>query len=104
MTAHASGATGVGTVMLELGAGIGALVLYTHSGLLGMEIEISPQVPGAGRTHASVRERPGRLGTRYAAVYAGLSAGDYTIWRDPDTPADTVTITAGQVTCHDWAH
>lgn len=104
MTAHAYGATAAGTVLLELGAGIGALVLYTPAGLLGMEIEISPQVPGARRTHASVRERPGSLGTRYAAVYAGLPAGDYTIWRDHDTPAGTVTVTAGQVTCHDWAH
>ena len=103
MTDHAYGPTGPGTVMLDLGAGTGALILYTPPGLAGREIEISPDTPGAKRTHASVRARPWSGGTKYAAVYAGLAAGDYTIWRDHDTPASTVTITGGQVTRHDWA-
>jgi hypothetical protein len=105
MTEHAYGPTPVGTVVLDLGAGTGALVLFTPAGLTGREIEISPgspQAPGARRTHAAVRERPGHHRTTYAAVYAGLAAGDYTIWRDQDTPAGTVTITGGQVTSHDW--
>jgi hypothetical protein len=105
MTEHAYGPTGVGTVILDLGAGTGALVLYTPAGLLGREIEISPGAPhtsGAVRTHASVRERPGAHETRYAAVYVGLAAGDYTIWQDHDTPASTVTVAGGQVTNHDW--
>jgi hypothetical protein len=105
MTEHAYGPTHVGTVLLDLGAGTGALVLYTPAGLAGQEIEISPGGPhaaGARRTHASVRERPGQHGTRYAAVYAGLAAGDYTIWRNHDTPCGTVTIAGGQVTSHDW--
>ena len=103
MTEHAYGATGAGTVLLDVGPGTGALVLYTRADLLGREIEISPGAPGATRTHACVRERPGSRGTRYAAVYAGLAAGDYTIWQDPGTPAGTVTVTGGQVTCYDWA-
>ncbi len=103
MTDHAYGPTGPGTVMLDLGAGTGALILYTPPGLAGREIEISPDAPGARRTHASVRERPWSGGTRYAAVYAGLAAGDYTIWRDHDTMASTVTVAGGRVTTHDWA-
>jgi hypothetical protein len=103
MTEHAYGATGAGTVLLDLGPRTGALVLYTPAALLGREIEISPDAPGATRTHACVRERPGRRGTRYAAVYAGLAAGDYTVWQDHDTPVSTVTVTGGQVTCSDWA-
>jgi hypothetical protein len=105
MTAHhhAYGATGPGTVMLDIGAGTGALILWTPADLLGVEIEISPHSPNARRTHAAVRERPGAHGTRYAAVYPGLTAGQYTIWTDHDTPAVTVTITGGQVTSHDWA-
>ncbi len=105
MTEHAYGPTQVGTVLLDLGAGTGALVLFTQAGLVGREIEISPggpQAPAARRTHAAVRERPGHQETRYAAVYPGLAEGDYTIWRDHDTPASTVTITGGQVTSHDW--
>jgi hypothetical protein len=104
MTEPAYGATGAGTVLLDLGPGTGALVLYTPADLLGREIEISPDAAGARRTHACVRERTGSGGARYAAVYAGLAAGDYTIWQDHDTPASTVTVTGGQVTCHDWAH
>jgi hypothetical protein len=102
MTEHAYGPTGAGTVMLDLGPGTGALVLYTPADLAGREIEISPRTPGARRTHASVRERPGNHRTRYAAVYAGLAPGDYTIWQDRDTPASSVAVTAGRVTCHDW--
>jgi len=103
MTAHSYGPTGAGTVMLDLGPGTGALVLYTPAALAGAEIEISPERPGAARTHAAVRERPGPRGARYAAVYDGLAAGAYTLWRDHDTPAGTVTIAGGQVTTHEWA-
>jgi hypothetical protein len=103
MTEHSYGPTGAGTVMLDLGPGTGALILYTPPDLAGAEIEISPERPDAVRTHAAVRERPGPRGTRYAAVYAGLAAGAYTLWRDHDTPAATVTVTGGQVTTHEWA-
>lgn len=105
MTGHRYGPTGAGTVLLDLGADTGALVLYTPAGLLGAEIEISPGAPGspgAPRTHAAVRARPGPGGSRYAAVYEGLAAGAYTIWRGHDTPAAQVTITGGQVTSHHW--
>jgi hypothetical protein len=98
---HRYGPTRAGTVLLDLGAGTGALVLYTPADLLGAEIEISPAA-GGHRTHAAVRARPGPRGTRYAAVYAGLAAGGYTIWQDHDTPAARITITGGQVTSHHW--
>jgi len=67
--------------------------------LFGPEIEISPADggPAARRTHALVRERRTAAGTSYAAVYPGLPAADYTIWRDPVTPAGTVTVRGGRV-------
>jgi hypothetical protein len=99
---HRYGPTRAGTVLLDLGAGTGALVLYTPADLLGAEIEISPGSTDAPRTHAAVRARPGPRGTRYAAVYEGLAAGGYTIWRDDGTPAAQVTVTGGQVTSHHW--
>jgi len=102
MTHHAYGPTDPGVVMLDLGAQTGALILYTPPDLAGREIEISPDTPGAKRTHASVRARPWSGGTRYAAVYAGLAAGDYTIWRGHDTPAGTATVAGGRVTTYDW--
>ena len=72
MTEHRYGPTRAGTVLLDLGAGTGALVLYAPADLLGAEIEISPDTPGSPRTHAAVRARPGPGGTRYAAVYLSL--------------------------------
>ena len=82
MTEHRYGPTSAGTVLLDLGADTGALVLYTPADLLGAEIDISPDTTGARRTHAAVRARPGPNGTRYAAVYEGLAAGCYTLWAD----------------------
>jgi hypothetical protein len=98
----AYGPTGAGSVVLEMGAQIGALVLYTPASMAGREIEISARRAGARRTHASVRARPGGRATRYAALYQGLPAGDYTIWHDAETPAATVTITGGQLSACEW--
>jgi hypothetical protein len=102
MSDHRYGPTSAGTVLLDLGAQTGVLVLYTPEDLAGAEIEISPDTPGAARTHAAVRARPALSGTRYAAVYEGLAADGYTIWRDHGTPAGHVTITGGQVTSFHW--
>lgn len=99
MTEAASGPTGPGSVVLDLGADVGALILDVPAALSGREIEISPADGGAAarRTHALVRERRTGAGTSYAAVYPGLPAADYTIWRDPATRAATVTVRGGQV-------
>jgi len=100
---HAAGATGAGSVILELGGDVGVLILDATAALLGHEIEISPDGgsgsgPEAGhRTHSMVRERVTGSGTSYAAVYPGVPAGRYIVWRDADTPAGTVTIVGGEV-------
>jgi len=99
------GASGAGTVVLDLGAGIGALVLHTPAALDGEEIEIS--CPGHARTHSRVRPRETSTGTRHAAVYPGLPAGEYTIWHPADRAGDgrpvlTTTIAGGSVTSCHW--
>jgi hypothetical protein len=67
------------------------------------EIEISrDDQPGGHRTHSQVRPRPLAHATRYAAVYPGLAAGPYTVWRDHHTPAATITIAGGQVAVCHW--
>lgn len=102
MIEPAAGPSGPGSVVMELGADTGALVLYTPAELDGVEIEITrADDPGAIRTHAQVRPRHMPTGTRYAAVYPGLTAGLYTIWRDPLAPA-AVTIAGGQITSLTW--
>src|ERR1700683_5681096 len=102
MTESVPGPSGAGSVVLEVGAGTGALVLHTPADLAGQEIEISPASggPAAHRTHSLVRERNTSAGTSYAAVYPGVAAGDYTLWRDDDTPADVITINGRQLPAH----
>lgn len=118
---HPSGDHAVGNqdcVVLDIGGEVGALILYAPAELSGAEIEIS----GTGsRTHSIVRERrvdqsaagrraagrhaapsgPGDAAV-YAAVYPGLPAGLYTIWRDTQTPVGTVKVEGGQVTSWLW--
>ncbi len=103
MTEVSAGPTGPGTVVLDLGADVGALILYTPAELDGVEIEISQDDgSGARRTHSQVRQRPLANATVYAAVYPSLAAGRYTIWRDEHHPAATTVITGGQVTSCRW--
>jgi hypothetical protein len=98
------GPSGPGTVVLNVGGGMGALVLNTPAELDGAEIEISRHdaPPGARRTHSQVRRR--EVGSRvlYAAVYPDLAAGDYTLWRDAVTPAGDLTISGTEVTTFTW--
>lgn len=86
------------TVVLDIGADVGALVLYTPDAMDGWEIEISRA--GEKRTHSQVHRRDTG---HYAAVYPGLAAGEYTIWhRDDDLAVTTATITGGNVTHCRW--
>ena len=102
MTESAAGASGPGTVVLELGAGVGALVLYAPPDLDGREIEISRDSSGARRTHSRVRPRHMPGGTRYAAVYPDLAAGTYTVWADEARAAGRVVIAGGRITNWSW--
>jgi hypothetical protein len=100
-TAHAYGPTGPGSVLLELGDHVGALILEVPSTLAGHEIEISP-ISGGPRTHSMVRERRTAAGVSFAAVYPNLPAADYVIWRNETTPAATVTVSPARPTTHRW--
>lgn len=103
MHEHLPAPSGPASVVLELGPGVGALVLHTPQELDGREIEVSPRGDAAvGRTHSLVRPRTTGRGTQYAAVYPQLAAGTYTVWNDGATPVATVTIRGGQVTTVRW--
>ena len=101
MTEQVLGTSGPGTVILELGEGIGALILEAPPDLDGHEIEISPSAGGA-RTHSLVRERQTATRTSYAAVYPALPEGDYIIWREDGAPAGQVTIRGGEASRFRW--
>ena len=67
-------------VMLDLGPGVGALVLHADADLHGAEIEISPSGSDEERSHKQVHERPAAGRPLYAAVFDRLPAGGYTLW------------------------
>ena len=101
MTEHVHGPTGPGSVILELGEDVGALILETPPGLGGHEIEISASAAGP-RTHSLVRERRTTGGVSYAAVYPDLPAGDYIVWREEGGAAGQVTVQGGQASRFRW--
>lgn len=98
---HAHGPTGPGTVILELGGHIGALILEVPPGLAGQEIEISPS-GGGPRTHCLVRERVTAAGVSHAAVYPAVPARTYTVWRQDGTAAGQVAVRGGEVSRFRW--
>jgi hypothetical protein len=103
MTEPAAVPSGPGTVVMDVGGDVGALILYAPAAMDGREIEISRDgQPGARRTHAQVRARQMATASEYAAVYPGLGAGRYTIWDEQGRPAVAVVITGGHVTSCRW--
>jgi hypothetical protein len=103
VTESRPGPSGPGSVLLDIGDDVGALIIITPAAMAGEEIHISPVRDPAGRTHAVVRER--RLGpaSSHAAVYPALPAGEYTIWREAGHAAGTVRIDGGAATSYRWA-
>lgn len=81
-------------VMLDLGPGVGALVLRTGADLHGKEIEISPAGRDEERSHKQVHERPVAGRPHYGAVFDSLPAGEYTLWLD-DRPLRRQVAVAG---------
>ena len=99
---HLLDASPSASVVVDIGADVGALILYVPADQHGREIEISRGTDR--RTHAAVRERKLGRGSAFCVFYAGLAAGEYTIWDDAVTPGGTVTVSGGQVAELDWTH
>jgi len=96
---HAGAAEGVA---LDIGSGVGALVVHATPGLLGREVEVSPLGSPGRRVHADVHERRAGDDVVCAAVIDGLAEGEYLMWTGAPMPADRVRITSGCVTEVEW--
>jgi hypothetical protein len=96
------GPTERGSVVLDIGGDIGSLMILTSSELAGAEIEISPVGHDDARTHIAIRERNAPGGTRWAGIFPGLTAGQYTVWDLTGSAASTVEVIGGQVSQLDW--
>ena len=102
MSHERSGHAGQGPPVLDIGDGIGALVLLTPESLVGREIEVSPIDDDRHRTHTQVHLRQARGRMLGAAVYAALPEGRYRICDDHPERQHEVTIIGGEVAQVDW--
>ena len=89
-------------VMVDVGPGVGALVIYAGDGMRGQEIEISPAGHDSQRVHTDVLRRRSARGFMYAAVFGSLAEGVYRLWHESQPGPVTVEIEGGQVTELDW--
>ena len=84
--------------MLDLGPGVGALVLHTGRELHGMEIEISLAGHDDQRSHKQVHKRPVVGRPLYGAVFDSLPEGEYTLWLDDQPLRRHVAVAGAAVT------
>jgi hypothetical protein len=87
-----------GSVMLDIGEDVGALVVHVDSPLLGHEVEARSATENGRAIHADVLERRTAHGPQYAAVIPALLAGRYTVWLDGTLRCGDVEVSAGRVT------
>jgi hypothetical protein len=91
------------SLVMDIGAGTGALVVYAAEELVGREIEIARVgTPTQHPVHNVVRWRRIGLHTICAAVFPALVAGTYVPFGDPHVRADPFTVTDGRVTEVEW--
>ena len=90
-------------VLLDLGDGIGALIVHTGPELLGIEIEISPAGDDTARQHKEVLRRSMGAAVATVLVYDNLEAGEYTLWLDNRPVARDVRVADGRVSEHTLA-
>jgi hypothetical protein len=83
-----------GSVVLDIGGDVGALILRTSPSALGREIDLIPSDANTPQVHSAVRERRMPDGSSFAAVYPQLKEGSYTI----EGSTQCLVIVGGRVT------
>ena len=91
----------VGSVILDVGGDIGAVIVSAVEEQCGLEIELVAPAAGVALTHTEVRERRLHEGSVYAAVFPGVPSGAYHL-RDPDGRLSPVLVRGGEITAAPW--
>jgi hypothetical protein len=127
MTENENPHAGQGSVLLDIGGDVGALVVSMPPAMVGVEIEIAPagevahqhdhghdhghghghghgHEHGHGhRPHVAVVDRPVTDGHQPSLVFPDLVGGSYELFdKGQDTVLLTAEITGGQVTFLEW--
>jgi hypothetical protein len=94
--------SGEGTVVLDIGGSVGALVVHTPPAFAGHEIEIARPGDAVAFVHTEVRERVLPEGRVYAAVFVLVPEGSFILLDGPPGAVRDVVIQAGKVTEVHW--
>jgi len=90
-------------VVLDIGGGLGALIVHTDARMVGVEVEISATGSDGERSHKEVLEREIEGRPAYTAVFDKVRAGSYTLWVDDVAREHGVVIVGGTVAELDWS-
>jgi hypothetical protein len=96
---------GSGSVVLDIGGSVGALMVTMPAAMAGLEVEICPAGtrPAGHVPHVAVVARPAPSGPVHSLVFPSLEEGSYDLnERYRDDVAVTVTVVGGQVTQAVW--
>jgi hypothetical protein len=96
---------GQGSVLLDIGGDVGALVVTMPGGMLGEEVELVTRhdAPGHHRPHVAVVPRPVGSGTVPSLVFGELVEGSYALVpKGTDDVRLLVDIHGGAVTEAVW--
>jgi hypothetical protein len=85
------------SVALDIGDGLGALVITPSERFRSHEIEISRVDHDGPRVHTGVHERASEEGSKLTAIFGSLPTGRYVIWQDADTAGPVVEVPDGGV-------
>jgi hypothetical protein len=94
MHEHPLPPSGDGSVLLDIGGDVGALVLHVLPELDGQEIDLFRAGTSTPLMHSAVRRRDVLGGSLYAAVYPSVPAGDYLL----EGSSQPVRVDGGLVT------
>ena len=94
--------SGEGTVVLDIGGSVGALIVHTPSAWAGVEIELARRGQSEQFVHTEVRERRLPDETVYAAVFVEVPEGAYTLLDAPAGATRDIVVECGRVTEVHW--
>jgi hypothetical protein len=86
-------------LVLDIGDGVGALIIYADEACLGSEIDLTPAgSPQSHQIHTMVRRRRATNRDVIAGLFPELAEGTYTVWAlSGNGPIGEVTIVGGQI-------